>query len=308
MIHEYALDPAVLLVWASNYRDYAEFMREYGLGTPRIISSFPKKKASKLKSYFLRRGPEDSESLQGRRYLEMVVKMTDVLILRESHQPEDPDWYEITKVENERVQFDVVLSSEAIDTERNITPVTMYSQSSIWSHPRQKNISRTIAGFSATVKNLLRLATEQVVIVDAYGWTQEAVTAMQYFIKFIREDRVNGKLPNIVLYYKEKRGGANAGGGSPCAAHVKQKILEGVTPGLSDIQLQVFEVQETAGKDVFHNRCILTEHGGVITGHGIGISGHEEHTDEAILMEPEIYEKKWKQFVPVSCFKVVSRS
>ncbi len=44
MIYEYALDPAVLSTWASNERDYAEFLREYGLGTPRIISSFPKKK------------------------------------------------------------------------------------------------------------------------------------------------------------------------------------------------------------------------------------------------------------------------
>lgn len=44
MIYEYALDPVVLSTWASNERDYAEFLREYGLGTPRMISSFPKKK------------------------------------------------------------------------------------------------------------------------------------------------------------------------------------------------------------------------------------------------------------------------
>ena len=43
MIYEYALEPAVLTSWASNDRDYAEFLREYGLGTPRIVSSFPKK-------------------------------------------------------------------------------------------------------------------------------------------------------------------------------------------------------------------------------------------------------------------------
>ena len=33
MIYEYALEPAVLTSWASNDRDYAEFLREYGLGT-----------------------------------------------------------------------------------------------------------------------------------------------------------------------------------------------------------------------------------------------------------------------------------
>ena len=109
-----------------------------------------------------------------------------------------------------------------------------------------------------------------------------------------------------LLFYKEKRGSGNSGNGSPSADHVRQQIFQGLTGGLSNIQLEVFELRETENNDVFHNRCILTEHGGVITGHGISVSGDESHTDEAILMKPKIYQKKWRQFVEKNCFQVVS--
>lgn len=67
MIYEYALEPAVLTLWASNNRDYAEFLREYGRGTPRIASSFPMKKATKLRSYLMQHCPQDAQSLAGQR-------------------------------------------------------------------------------------------------------------------------------------------------------------------------------------------------------------------------------------------------
>jgi len=306
MIQEYALDPAVLSAWASNSRDYSEFMREYGLGTPRIISSFPKKKAPKLRSYFLSKGPADDDSLQGQRYLEMVQKMVEVLIFRDGFDTEDSDWDVNAKVENGRAPFDVVLSQEAIDTPRNITPQNMYSTGSIWNHPRQVNIQRTVEGIQMVLMDFLRLATDRVVIVDAFGWTQEAIITVQQVINLILERRVNSQLPCIHLYYKEKKGGNRSGVGSPDAITVKNRILKGISDSLSNIDLQVFELREIEGNDVFHNRCILTEHGGMITGHGIGVSNDEAHTDEAILMSSEIYAKKWRQFVEDSCFQVVS--
>ena len=306
MIHEYALDPKVLLAWSSNTRDYAEFMREYGLGTPRLISLFPKKKVSKLRSYFLRNGPVDSESLQFQRYTEMVSKMVETLILREFPEPQLTDWNDIVKVENGRSPFNVVLSSQVIDTERNITLTNMYLRDSIWNHPCQASINRTVAGFSSIAVGFLRLAIDKVVIVDTYGWTQKAIKTVQYFINSIRDNRVNPLLPSIHLYYKEKRGSNNSGIGSPDAAEVKRRILQGVSEYLSDINLEVFELQEIDGNDVFHNRCILTEHGGILTGHGIGVSGDEAHTDDAILMKSDLYEKKWWQFVEDNCFQIMS--
>lgn len=302
MIYEYALDPDVLKKWASNRRDYAEFLREYGKGSPRLISSFPKKKVSKLRGYLLNKSPSDAGSSHCWRYEEMVKEITKSLILRDGAEVADVSWNQQVKTEHRRIPFGVVLSNEEIDIDRNITPESMYSESSIWNHPRQRSIPRTIDCICSAVRGLLCYSIENIVIVDAYGWSNEAIRTIKYFINSIVTDRVNSKLPTIKLFYKE-----HEQRGLP-ADRTKQLIVDGLNPDLPEINLQVYELRETEESDVFHNRCIFTEHGGIILGHGIGVSDSETHTDEAILMEKEIHEKKRNQFVGNICFEIVSSS
>lgn len=308
MIYEYALEPAVLSSWAENDRDYAEFLREYGLGTPRIVSSFPKKKASKLRSYLLQHSPQNTQSLAGQRYTEMVFKIVESIVVRDVQINNAVDWAEAAVVENRRNPFDVILSSTEIQEGNNVTLASMYSQGSIWNHPGQINVSRTNEGLLAAVLNLIRLADDKIVIIDPFGWTVKAINFIQFMLQSITDNRVSERLPAILLFYKEKRGSGNSGNGSPSADHVRRQLFQGLTGDVSNLQLEVFELRETESNDVFHNRCILTGHGGVITGHGISVSGDEFHTDEAILMKSEIYQKKWQQFVEKNFFKVVSEA
>lgn len=308
MIYEYALEPEVLSTWASNERDYAEFLREYGLGTPRIISSFPKKKKSKLRSYLLTYSPEEGQSLAGQRYTEMVLKLLDSIVFREVEEHEMVNWQETAIIENRRIPFGVILSSMMIEESNNITPHSMYSHGSIWNHPDQLVVSRTNAGLFSIVSNLVFLAESKIVIIDPYGWTAEAVNFIRFMLQSIPRNRVANNLPAIILFYKEKRGNENGGRGSPSADHVRNQIIQGLTGDLLNLQVQVYELRERGDADVFHNRCILTEHGGIITGHGIGVSGEQEHTDEAILMRSDIYKKKWRQFVEQNCYEVISKT
>lgn len=308
MIHEYALDPAVLISWANNDRDYSEFLREYGLGTPRIVSSFPKKKANKLRSYLLKNSPENTQSLTGQRYTEMVLKIVESIVVRDVQVNSDVDWSEAAIVENRRAPFDVILSADEIREGNNVTPTSMYSQGSIWNHPGQINVSRTNEGLLAAVLNLIRLSDNRIVIIDPFGWTSQAIGFIQFMLHSVASNRVSVGLPAILLFYKEKRGSGSGGNGGPSADYVRQQIFHGLTGDVSNIQLEVFELRETENSDVFHNRCILTEHGGVISGHGIGVSGDELHTDEVILMKPEIYQKKWQQFIDQNCFEKASEA
>ncbi len=308
MIHEYALDPTVLLSWAGNKRDYAEFFREYGLGTPRIISSFPKKKASKLRSYLLQHSPQDNDSLHAQRYMEMVTKLVESIVLRDVPDNQPQNWSDAAKIENERTQFGAVLSAAPIATEQNITPANMYNQNSIWNHPNQIDIQRTNDGFMSAVSNLIRLSTQQIVIVDAFGWKNNAIQLIQCIANAISRKRVHNQLPSIYLFYKEKRGSRNSSSMSPSPEYVKTQIFQGLNSDVSKIQLRVAELQEIPGNDVFHNRCILTEHGGVSIGHGIDVSGDYAHSDEAFLFNDRIYQKKWRQFIEDPCFEIVSEA
>ncbi|MBU1296875.1 MAG: hypothetical protein KJ609_05815 [Gammaproteobacteria bacterium] len=304
MIHEYALDPAVLASWASNRRDYAEFLREYGIGTPRLISSFPRKKATKLRSYLLSKCPINRQSLASQRYEEMVQKIVESVIVREVDDVELAEWQEKVVLENNRVSFDVILLITEIQEENAVTLETMYSQGSIWNHPNQINVSRTNKDLLNAVMNLVRLSTERIVIIDPYGWTDEAISFIQFMLQSININRVSGGLPTVTLFYKEKRGGS--GRGSPSASHVKQAVTQGLAPELSDLKLEVIELSETCNTDVFHNRYVLTEHGGVGIGHGIGVSGNGIQTDEIYLVTGDIYRKKWNQFIEKNCFQLIS--
>ncbi len=306
MIYEYALEPTVLAAWASNDRDYAEFLREYGLGTPRLVSSFPKKKVSKLRSYLLQHSPQDTQSLSGRRYIEMVAKLTESVVIRDVADHKSSVWSEAVVSEDDRAPFGVILSSSAIRAKNNITPDSMYLQGTIWNHYNQLNIQRTNAGLLSVVGNLVRLSTKYIVIIDPFGWSDEAIGFVRCMINSILSNRLADELPKIILFYKEKRGSKNAGSGSPAADHVKDRVMKDLNGELGGLQFEVFELREAAGSDVFHNRCILTEHGGVLTGHGIGVSNNEAHTDEAILMRAEIYQKKLLQFIEDKCFDIVS--
>lgn len=306
MIHEYALEPTVLSDWASNARDYAEFLREYGLGTSRLVSSFPKKKASKLCSYLLQNSPEDPQSLSGQRYTEMVFKIKESVVIRGVADLQTSTWSEAVVIENHRAPFGVILSSSAIDAENNVTPDSMHLPGSAWNHCGQLNMQRTNAGLLSVIGNLARLSEKHIVIIDPYGWSDEAIGFIRYMINSISHNRLTDDFPKITLFYKEKRGGKNAGNGSPSTAHVKSQVMQGLNGEFENFQFEVYELREKAEGDVFHNRCILTEHGGVITGHGIGVSDNEAHTDEAILMRSEIYQKKWQQFIENKCFEVVS--
>jgi hypothetical protein len=301
MINEYAIEPKILLNWASNTRNYTEFLRGYGVGTPRIISSFPKKRTSKLRSYFLKHAPIDDQSLIGLRYLEMVDKLVDSLIKRDYLQQQDIEWCQLAEAEHTRLPFDVILASKNIGSKKSITPENMYELRSIWNHPDQLNIQRTNLGFTNAVLNLIRLSTEHIAVIDTYGWTQEAIGLMKHMISCMGQNRVNSQVPVISLFYKKNHK-------SPDAQYVKQEIMKERNIAKLGIHLNVSALGEIEGGEVFHNRCILTEHGGVSTGHGIGVTGVNNHTDEATLMRIHIYQKKWNQFIENNTFQIISNA
>jgi hypothetical protein len=308
MIHEYAIEPNVILSWASNSRDYAEFFREYGLGTPRIISSFPKSKAAKLRSYLLRQCPESSESLHGQRYIEIVQKIAEMTVQRECRSDRDEDWHQLVSSETNRLPFSVILTSEAIGIDRNISLPDLYAEGSIWNHERQKTVQRTAANMLAVISNLVALSSEKIIVADPFGWSEESIGFIQELIGFLLSRKLNSKTPTLHVLYKEKRGSAGTGVGCPNAGYVKSQILSGVQPDYDGNMLSVVCLNEKPGSDVFHNRYILSELGGLMSGHGVGVTGNESHTDDIILLEESVYSKRWLLFTDESSYELVSKA
>jgi len=308
VLHEYAISPALLKQWAADDRDYYEFFREYGLGSPRIPSAFPKQKARKCRAYFLSEGPADQQSNQARRYLEMVEYLVETVVCRDGIVCEEGDWNLDVLIEDARAPFHVVLSPDPLDTPRNLTPKTMYSKGSAWNHARQETVARSYDAISPYLRDMLRLAKDKVILIDSYGWNQRAISFISKIIIDICNSRVSGQLPSVLVFYKEKIDRKSVRNSSPSSAQVKASIVEVLSTEVNGIDLTVSELRELGGKDVFHNRCILTEHGGVTLGHGIDVSEDENHSDEISLMEKSVYDKKWGQFVENLCFELISHA
>ena len=298
MIFEYAIEPDLIKKWASDTRDYAEFLNEYGLGSPRLISSFPKQKGNKLRSYLLNNGPENQASIASRRYTEMVEMISESVIRRDVHSSAQSTWTELLEVENGRVPFDRVLSEQVVGVDGNVTLNAMYETDSLWRHKNQAVFSRTNMGLYSVISNLVRFSTETIVVVDPYGWTSDSIEFIRFLIRETSKDRPNTILPKIKLFFKKSDRSA-------LCSHIKSEVLKGGTGG---VEFNVVELTEHDESEVFHNRCVMSEHGGVVIGHGISIKNRALQTDEAFLMQPELYEKKWDQFVERCCFAVASEA
>ncbi|MCX9535799.1 hypothetical protein [Vibrio cholerae] len=308
MIHEYAIEPNVILTWASNGRDYAEFFREYGLGTPRIISNFPKSKPAKFRSYLLKHCPANSESLQVQRYIEIVQKIAEMTAQRECRSDQGEDWCQLVTSETKRLPFSVILTSKEIGIDRNISLPNLYAEGSIWNHERQKTVQRTAANMLAVISNLVALSSEKIIVADPYGWTKESISFFQALVRLILSRQLNAKMPELNIFYKEKKGSTATGVSSPDAGYVKTQILSGVSANYDGKMLSVVCLDEKQGNDVFHNRYILSELGGLTSGHGFGVTENENHTDDIILMEESIYLKRWQLFTDETSYNVVSKA
>lgn len=303
MIHEYALDPELLKSWAANERDYREFLREYGLGTPRLSSSFPKQNKSKFRSFYLQKSPSNTQSLQAQRYVEMVNYLAESLVYRDGFECTSTDWSENVLAEDMRKPFYGVLTSTVMDTPRCLTVTTMYSDGSIWNHQRQAQVARTYDSCFPLLRDILRLAKDKIVFIDPYGWNDRAVSFIGNLIGGVHHNRVHSAVPELILCYKRKRGG-----GSPDATYVKAQLAERLA-FIQGLQLGVYELDDRPGHDVFHNRYLLTELGGVSLGHGVDLSENAAHSDELNLLRRQVYIQKWQQFVEDrSCFKLVSQA
>jgi hypothetical protein len=306
MFFEYAIEPNVLMRWASNERDYYEFLREYGLGTPRIISTFPKKNARRMRSYLLSLGPTDSSKSETWRYTDMVTAIVDCLVQRDIREQNISEWNKLAKLEHARVPFNAVISESIDEKPYFLSPSAIYEPTSIWNHAKQVSFLRTSDNLIGIIFNLFQLSSKQIVIIDPYGWTKKSIEIIQKLLELDSQKTPNKQIQNLTVFYKEKIDYKNAWNASPSAQEVMNLITADLPIKCESISINIYELKENDGSDTFHNRCILSELGGISLGHGIGVSEDESHSDDATVLEKPIYLKKWAQFIMNNDFSVIT--
>ena len=311
MIYEYTIEPDVIILWASSTRDYKDFLDRFGLGTSRFVSSFPKSKKGKLRSYLLSKSPSTGSEFDKLRYVEMITFICERIICREviinSGAQNTSLWSAVVRGENEKNQFDVVISTNDLSLPNNVTPENMYDdiKYSIWQHEIQRSFQRTRVDLTEHIKTLFRYSTEQIVIVDPYCYKTNSLSFLAAIINTSFDKRLCQELPKIKIIYKDGYKDSLAAK----ATHTKRELLSKLNKNFENISLGIVVLKENKeskkAHEHFHNRYILTEHGGVSLGIGTDLSENEYHTDEITLLSKKVYKKRYRQFVEDCVYDII---
>jgi len=290
MIHEYFIEPSLIYKWAQNRKDAKKFFNEIGVGSSRILSSFPKSKASKLRGELIKNAPNELGEIARQRldvFAESIAKAT---IKRDLPKNLPADWLAATCLEVGRLSPDIIMTSVKDKTHNNwIEEDDVYASSSIYDHQKQILSDRSLASLTGAVSNFLKYARE-IILVEPYAYKDKGLETINAFINVIKKDRLSTSPITFKVIFNASKASSE---------HLLNKInFDGV-----DFKVEILGVEELKKGEKLHNRYLLSELGGVSFGVGTD-AGEAYHTDEINLLELNIFQIRWDQYKDAAAFSI----
>ncbi len=301
MLKEVAINPEVLLRWSKDRRDYLYFDRNYGIGTPRIISSFPKTRYKTLKNHLLPMVHQLDSDMDKKRYISMVEKLQNNIHFRFSEVNSDKDWGSL--ILGEFTNFDYVISNKDINC-HNFIDIYNIDESDLIDLNTQLLFKRKKEEFFQVIEGFIRLTNTKFIIIDPYAWKLNSRKIIIDIIHKMTDRNLESVQIELIVIYKD-----NPRDKVPIASFYKDSILGQVNDKGNKVNVSVYHLSETAESEAFHNRYLLNDLGGIMLGHGIDIADLENDTnkkDVATLLNKELYEHLWDQFNGELKFEVIS--
>lgn len=300
MVYEYAIDPALVLAWAKDIRDYRKFVDSFGLGTTRIRSSAPR--FNKWRSAVFRMLPDPCDETYGNRVAELVQAIGESAeVYRTTTFPKSRPWIDAVKIYDANIPFNYVL----VDKKTGGEPPHFYTGDDIyhhpqrfWNHRNQKPVTRTAANMASEVGNMLRLS-RHIVFVDPYFREQTSKREpIEAFLDHTFSNRVEPGVDSIAILYSSHVKNL------PKSSYIAQDLRNrwrGKWPSGFSVRLRA--LREKPDGEQIHNRYVLTELGGVSFGIGLD-QGEATQTDDMMLLEAELHRKRWDQYFNCAAFEI----
>ncbi len=108
MIHEYAIDPELVVTWGKDRKDCRYFFNEFGLGTSRFMAEFPnfKKWRKQFRQAWATAGDNEQKRIE-----ELFKRITEKRVCRlDQDYDTNRTWLENAEAENRRQGFQAILS------------------------------------------------------------------------------------------------------------------------------------------------------------------------------------------------------
>lgn len=294
MLYECAIDPESLYAASRSRRDFRDFVREFSIGQPIVISDYPQFK--RYKSLIRRSIPSDLGDNDLSRLEELIAFIRDGLrVKRSAVYDRSESWNANLTNEAERIHFDHVLTTDPKPPLPCCTLEQLCEDN--LGHPRQLPVRRTAKELSAAISNMLRLASK-VVFVDPYF--RDSKSSWAPFVEFSEAAVTDTPSDGVDLEVLFNADAPRA----PTAKHLANKFRN-EQPGLLDrCRLTFKALEQTPRKEKLHNRYVLTDIGGIFLGVGLA-EEDESHRDDVSLLVKDLYELRWQQYALLSDFRVV---
>ena len=169
MLHEYAVEPELVATW-SDRKTGRYFVDKFGIGSPRIISMYPRGWKRRVWRAWQER-PENREGtpIVRQRMVELIANLSNAMTRRsDAYWDQELAWLENVSQEHQRIPFHAILARCNTAGHPSILVADEVDETvPLWNHDRSVAVSRTPKQIARAVGGMLRIATD-IVFVDPY--------------------------------------------------------------------------------------------------------------------------------------------
>ena len=277
MLHEFAVDPAVL----NNWSDFRFLTSQFGIEHGRMISRFPKKWKALV---------YDASSLCGdieRKRIEEALTTIDAkLFLQQRIYDGNQPWLLNAETQHQNKPFRAIVSSS---NPRSLYHVLVIDEISdrcvLWHVHKERCVSRQEKAMVECAIPILKQSREML-LVDPH-FAPEMVRYRQTLEKFAEAVQQHCLGVARLEYHLEEKS-TYAFFSQRCQTDLPQLIPRG-------LQFRFIRWREKAGGEKLHARYLLTDIAGLRYETGLD-TGAPGETVDVSLLDPAIYSLRWGQY------------
>lgn len=284
MIHAFALDPRLVATWG-RLAEFRFIHDKFGLGTPRVMLEL--RAFSKWK-----RDVYDAAKKLGLSQEDMK-RIEELFRLFSEHKSRRADavydglltWLENAEREYDRRPYAAILATENPRAHPAVLLGDQLGPSDArWTFSQGATVARTPEALAAALSELL-VNAKVLHLVDPHFGPENArhrrvLEALMDVLSThgIALDviRMHCLAKSELAFFEEK------------AAAMAERLPQGIT-------VEFARWKQRAGRDLIHNRFVLTDLGGVLLGVGLD-AGQAGETDDLLLLTRAQYELRWAQY------------
>lgn len=268
MLKEFALDPSIL----GNWKDFRFFVGQFGVPQGRLISRFP----ADWKEMVIKAAEKSAKDVEYARIEDALTRIEKVMFIRSFDYQKPHKWLRNAAEENQRRPFHAIVSSGKFDGVDNyliaedLDPTNPHE---LWMVPTSVHINRTAEEMAACVKDLLSQCTEVLFIDPHFGPAKQThIVTLQKFLEAVAS-RGARRMPTRIEYH--------CGNQDVAVSDFRKSIDTRIKPLLP--RKCTFTVVRWV-KSQMHNRYIITDRGGVMFGHGLGVPDGSSVTHDTVSL------------------------